>query len=126
MRAFAARLAAFMLAALVLAGCAVPPKAPAGGDAQVWTGRLALTVEGHQSQSFSAGFELRGQPEAGQLTLYNPLGGTLAVLAWTPKAATLRSGPGSYSGGSPRGKYFDQFETIDPALGEEAPDAGGN
>lgn len=92
MRVFAARLAALLVAALVLAGCAVPPRAPANGSTQVWTGRLALTVEDNQSQSFSAGFELRGQPEAGQLTLYNPLGGTLAVLAWTPQAATLRAG----------------------------------
>jgi outer membrane lipoprotein LolB len=106
--ALAARLAAFLTAAFVLAGCAVPPRAPAGDDAQVWTGRLALTVEGNQSQSFSAAFELRGQPEAGQLTLYSPLGGTLAVLAWTPQAATLRSG-----------EQVRQFASID-ALAVEA------
>jgi outer membrane lipoprotein LolB len=90
----AARFAAWTLAlALLLAGCATPERQPpADPQAQVWTGRLALTVEGNQSQSFSAGFELQGRPETGQLTLFNPLGGTLAVLAWSPGAATLRSG----------------------------------
>ncbi|MDE2605444.1 MAG: outer membrane lipoprotein LolB [Burkholderiales bacterium] len=76
------------LGALLLAGCAVPPRAAAP---QAWSGRLALTVEGQASQSFSAGFELRGAPEAGELSLFNPLGGTLAVLAWAPGSATLRA-----------------------------------
>jgi outer membrane lipoprotein LolB len=67
---------------------------PAGQfDAQteVWTGRLALQVEERANQSFSAGFELRGRPETGELTLFNPLGGTVAVLAWAPGSATLRA-----------------------------------
>lgn len=107
--AFAFRLAAWLLAALVVAGCASPPRAASTDpQAQVWTGRLALTVEGQQSQSFSAGFELRGKPDAGQLTLYNPLGGTLAVLAWAPGSATLR-----------QGDKVSQFESID-ALGVQA------
>lgn len=77
--------------ALLLAGCAVPPRTAAPPGVQVWAGRLALTVEGQASQSFSAGFELKGAPEAGELGLYNPLGGTIAVLAWAPGSATLRS-----------------------------------
>lgn len=78
------------LSVLLLAGCAAPRTAPPAG-AQAWSGRLALTVEGQSSQSFSAGFELRGAPEAGELSLYNPLGGTVAVLAWGPGTATLRA-----------------------------------
>jgi outer membrane lipoprotein LolB len=87
----AARLAAWLLAlGLLLAGCATPQRqAPTDPQTPLWTGRLALTVEDNQSQSFSAGFELQGRAEAGQLTLFNPLGGTLAVLAWTPGGATL-------------------------------------
>jgi outer membrane lipoprotein LolB len=78
---------------LVLAGCASPPRMAGPVDAQAgpWSGRLALTVEGNQSQSFSAGFELKGHAGAGDLTLFTPLGGTLAVLAWAPGSATLRS-----------------------------------
>ena len=79
------------LCALLLAGCAVPPRTPAAPGVQVWTGRLALTVDGQASQSFSAGFELKGAPEAGELSLFNPLGGTIAVLGWSPGTAILRS-----------------------------------
>ena len=83
-------LATFLV--LLLCACAIPPRTPAVAGVQVWTGRLALAVEGQASQSFSAGFELKGAPENGELTLYNPLGGTLAVLAWSPGTATLRAG----------------------------------
>jgi outer membrane lipoprotein LolB len=79
------------LLALVLAGCAAPPRTPAAPGVQSWSGRMALTVEGQASRSFSAGFELKGVPEAGELTLTNPLGGIVAVLAWAPGSATLRS-----------------------------------
>ena len=80
-----------VLWALLLAGCAVPPRSPAAPGVQAWTGRLALAVEGQASQSFSAGFELKGAPETGELSLFNPLGATLAVLSWAPGSATLRS-----------------------------------
>ena len=77
---------------LLLAACAqLPRPAPeqvAAGE--VRTGRLALSVQDQPSQSFSAGFELRGRPQAGQLTLLNPLGGTVAVLQWQPGSALLR------------------------------------
>lgn len=86
--------AACLLAGVVLlSGCATTPR-PAGPDdvrTGPWSGRLALQVEDNQSQSFSAGFELRGSARAGELTLYNPLGGTLAALTWEPGSATLRS-----------------------------------
>lgn len=81
-----------LLCAVLLAGCAIPPRTPTPAGMQAWNGRLALTVEGQANQSFSAGFELKGAPEAGELTLTNPLGGTVAVLAWAPGNATLRSG----------------------------------
>ena len=87
------RAAAWMfLCAVLLAGCAIPPRTPTPAGVQAWNGRLALTVDGQASQSFSAGFELKGAPEAGELTLTNPLGGTVAVLAWAPGNATLRTG----------------------------------
>lgn len=80
-----------LCAVLLLAGCAVPPRTPTPAGVQAWTGRLALSVEGQANQSFSAGFELKGTAETGELTLFNPLGSTLAVLSWTPGTATLRS-----------------------------------
>ena len=84
-----------LAAALVVAvaGCASPPRVAGPVDAQTgpWSGRLALQVEGNQSQSFSAGFELKGNASAGELTLFSPLGSALAVLAWAPGSATLRN-----------------------------------
>jgi outer membrane lipoprotein LolB len=94
--------------ALALAGCAVPPRTPAAPGVQVWTGRLALNVDGQAAQSFSAGFELKGAPEDGELSLFNPLGGTIALLSWTPGTATLRAN------GSTR-----QFPSLE-ALAQEA------
>jgi outer membrane lipoprotein LolB len=93
--------------ALLLAACAAPRTATAPG-VQTWNGRLALNVEGRASQSFSAGFELKGAPETGELTLTNPLGGTAAILSWAPGRATLQSG------GSTR-----QFASLE-ALAQEA------
>lgn len=85
------------LAATVLLGaltaCVQPPRLPPGdATPHYWSGRLALQVEDAASQSFSAGFELQGQPERGQLTLLNPLGNVMASLEWTPERAVLISG----------------------------------
>jgi outer membrane lipoprotein LolB len=76
--------------ALLLGACAAP-RTPSAPGVQSWNGRLALNVEGQASQSFSAGFELKGAPETGELRLTNPLGGTAAVLSWAPGRATLES-----------------------------------
>jgi outer membrane lipoprotein LolB len=84
-------LACLLGATLLLAACATPPRSAVPAGTQVWTGRLALNVEGQSNQSFSAGFELKGAPQSGELTLSGPLGGTVAVLAWSPGSATLRS-----------------------------------
>jgi Outer membrane lipoprotein involved in outer membrane biogenesis len=78
---------------LAFAGCAQPPRASAPpGASSVWTGRLALQVQGDEAQSFSALFELRGSPEHGELVLSSPLGSTLAVLRWQPGEAALQTG----------------------------------
>ncbi|MBA3773260.1 MAG: outer membrane lipoprotein LolB [Ramlibacter sp.] len=87
----AAWLAAIALVAL--AGCASPPRTaelhdPAGSP---WNGRLALQVQDQASQSFSASFELKGSARAGELTLFGPLGGTLAALIWQPGGASLNA-----------------------------------
>jgi outer membrane lipoprotein LolB len=39
----------------------------------------------------SASFELTGNPQTGSLTLFTPLGNTVAKLQWTPAQATLRT-----------------------------------
>ena len=79
---------------LALAGCAQAPVRPPAASAAVqsWSGRLSLQVDDTRAQSFAAGFELTGDAQTGEMKLTNPLGGTLAVLAWAPGSATLRSG----------------------------------
>ncbi|QDL36903.1 outer membrane lipoprotein LolB [Rhodoferax sediminis] len=82
-----------VVALFLIAGCASPIRATDQNSQNnsFWSGRLALNVDADQAQSFSAGFELKGNAETGELALYNPLGSTLAVLAWAPGSATLRS-----------------------------------
>jgi outer membrane lipoprotein LolB len=103
LRAGRAAVAVSLLA--LLAACASPPRtAPdANAPSDVRTGRLALAVQDQPSQSFSAAFELRGRAEQGSLSLFNPLGGTVAVLRWQPGSALLET-PGQ----SPR-----QFPSVE-------------
>jgi outer membrane lipoprotein LolB len=105
---FGNRFAGLALAAfaLVLGGCATPVRPPSSSQqpSAVWTGRMALQVEGNSSQSFSASFELKGSAQAGGLTLFTPLGSTLADLSWAPGAATLRA--------NGRTQRFDSVEAL--------------
>ena len=91
---------AWLSLTLLLAGCAQPTPRGDVAQAAFWSGRLALTILGEPRQSFSAGFELRGDPSQGELQLFNPLGGTLAVLSWTPQSATLQQGGKAMASGS--------------------------
>jgi outer membrane lipoprotein LolB len=86
-----ARRALLLAAALGLSACALPPRAPDTAGQSYWNGRLGLQVDGDKPQSFSAGFELRGAPQAGELSLYSPLGATLAQLRWAPGMAELQA-----------------------------------
>lgn len=82
---------AVLACATLLVACATPPRpAELGGD--VWSGRLALQIDSTPPQSFSAAFDLRGAPTAGELQLTSPLGNTLATVVWTPAGAELRQG----------------------------------
>lgn len=76
---------------VLLLGCAQPAhRSAAGGES--WSGRLALQVEGQASQSFSALFELHGNPQTGGLVLTSPLGNRLAQLDWRDGYAQLTTG----------------------------------
>lgn len=89
------------LGSSLLTGCALPQRqlntdtsSESGTNtlSQHWSGRMALQVQDSQQQSFSAGFELQGQPERGTLLVFSPLGSILARLQWTPSGATLQQG----------------------------------
>ena len=77
---------------LLAAGCASPGGAPGGATGQAWSGRLSLRVDSEPVQTFSALFELRGAPQAGELILTSPIGNTLAQLHWAPGEALLKNG----------------------------------
>lgn len=80
-----------LVLATLLAACATTQR-PAQVGEEVWSGRLALQIDGTPPQSFSAAFDLRGAPAAGELQLTSPLGNTLATVVWTPESAELRQG----------------------------------
>jgi len=86
-------LATFVLAA-AMSGCASAPRSAAAPGVQTgpWSGRMSLQVQDQPSDSFAAFFELSGSSQAGELSLFSPLGGTLAVLTWQPGRATLQAG----------------------------------
>ena len=77
---------------LLVTGCASPGRPAGGAVFEAWSGRLSLRVDSEPVQSFSALFELRGAPQAGDLTLTSPIGSTLAQLHWSPGEALLRNG----------------------------------
>lgn len=80
-----------LAAAVLLTACATTQRPAQPGEA-VWSGRLALQVNSTPAQSFSAAFDLRGAPAAGELQFTSPLGNTLATVVWTPESAELRQG----------------------------------
>lgn len=105
-----------VLTCMLLGACATGSKRDAAGqpEAASWRGRLALVVQSDQAQSFSSAFELRGNAQAGELTLLTPLGQTAATLSWSAQAAVWRSND-----------KVQQFESLDAliknALGTELP-----
>ena len=88
---------ALMLAAtlLLMAGCATPapPASPAQAlQSQGWSGRLSLQVESDPPKQYSAGFELSGDAQAGELRLSSPFGQLLALAQWREGHAMLQRG----------------------------------
>jgi len=62
------------------------------GTTEVWSGRLSLQVQSEPPQSFSGGFEIKGNSSRGELLLNSPLGNTVLAARWSPAQATLYSG----------------------------------
>ena len=97
-----------LLATILIAGCARPASAVARIDSEsgFWTGRISLHVYSEPEQFFSAGFELRGKPQRGELTLISPLGNILGVLRWSPSGAALDSG----------NEQLQRFDSVDALM----------
>ena len=85
-------LAASVAALLVTAGCAQLSGGVRPQSTDIWSGRMSLRIDSQPVQTFSALFELRGSPEAGELSLTSPIGSTLAQLHWSPGEALLKNG----------------------------------
>lgn len=91
------RFAVCLLTIVFIAGCAVPTGVSVSDQSErsVWRGRLAVRVESDraesQAQAVAAGFELSGNAQTGELTLYTPLGTTAAALSWSDQTALMRT-----------------------------------
>lgn len=96
---------ALALATVLIAGCAVHKPAieqkalnSAGRDTpQTYAGRISLVIDPEINtsaapQSFSGGFELRGNAEMGELDLLTPLGQIVMQLRWQPDSALILRG----------------------------------
>jgi outer membrane lipoprotein LolB len=69
------------------------PRTPTDdASADSWSGRLSLQVKTEPPQSFSGGFEIKGNSNHGELMLNSPLGNTVLAARWSPQQATLYSG----------------------------------
>ena len=104
-----------LAAAVLLSGCA--STLPPAGGAPWTTGRLSLRADAtpqQPAQSLSAGFELRGSGDSGELRLNSPLGTQLVAATWLPGQATLRTPQGE--------RRFSSLEELSrQALGEPLP-----
>lgn len=101
--------------ALLLAGCATAPRAP--GETPWTSGRLSVRIEAQADrapQSVSAGFELRGNGNGGELRLNTPLGTRVATARWAPGLAMLDNGQGEQA-------YESLAALSQQALGEALP-----
>ena len=76
-----------------IAGCAAPTRAVAPNHYEdpLWRGRLAVRIESLETRSFTAEFELSGNVQSGELTLFTPFGSTAATLSWTSETAVMRA-----------------------------------
>jgi len=89
--------AACFLIVIFVAGCAVPTRVSVSDQSEhtIWRGRLSVRVESDRAetppQAFAAGFELTGNAQTGELTLYTPLGTTAAALSWSAQTALMRT-----------------------------------
>lgn len=93
-------LACATAASALLAGCATPRAMVPVARESYYTGRMAIFREpqagdeNHAGESWSAGFELKGSPDHGELMLYTPLGTTVARVRWSPDMASLTDSGG--------------------------------
>lgn len=106
-------LVSVLLVTLLAAGCATRP--PASGESI--SGRMAVQVAAtakEVARQLSAGFELRGNGQAGELDLVSPLGTVVARARWEPGRVEVATSDGT--------RRFDSLsEMARRTLGEPIP-----
>jgi len=113
---------AALTAIALIAGCAINPRTRGINDLEhkVWRGRLSLRVqadanaEQKQDQSFSAAFELQGNPAQGELQFFTPLGSTAAALHWSITGAVLQARGETH-------EFSDLSQLITSLMGTDVP-----
>ena len=110
----AARRGLLVAAALVLGACATTTRPPASGELPWTSGRLSVRIDANPVQNVSAGFELRGNGNSGELRLHSPLGTRLAAARWSPGSAVLADSQGEQ-------RYANLDDLSRRALGEALP-----
>jgi outer membrane lipoprotein LolB len=116
-RARAAAHSVSLVAALLMAACAVVPQAPGTATGDALSGRLTVQVEGSEgaaARSMSAGFDLQGNAQAGRLNLSTPLGTVLAQARWAPGSVVLATPQGEK-------RFADLDALTQEVLGESLP-----
>jgi outer membrane lipoprotein LolB len=81
------------------------PTPARSAGAYIREGRLFLRVDSEPPTITQADISLQGTPEAGQLTLYGPLGITQGLLRWSPGEAVWS-----------RGQEQQRFSSLDALL----------
>jgi outer membrane lipoprotein LolB len=99
---------AFTLA--TLSGCATvtPPTVAPDPLARSYVGRMAVKVEGDESRSFTAGFDLQGTDQRGQLALISPIGTQVGRAVWQPGHVVWQSADGD--------RRFETLDALSQAL----------
>lgn len=110
------RVAAAMGLAVLLSACAAV-RPPATAEMPWTSGRLAVRVDAlgdSPARSASAGFDLRGTADAGELRLLSPLGTLLAQTRWSPREVVLDTPDGQ--------RRYDDLDSLSrDTLGEVLP-----
>lgn len=88
--------ATLALALGTLSGCATvqPPMAATDPLARSYAGRMAVKVEGDEARSFTAGFDLQGTDQRGQLALVSPIGTQVGRAVWQPGSVLWQAADG--------------------------------
>ncbi|HJV63008.1 MAG TPA: lipoprotein insertase outer membrane protein LolB [Albitalea sp.] len=110
------RLAATLLAAAFLGGCATPPpQIESPGD--ILSGRMTVHVDAtpsSEARNVTATFDLRGGPRQGRLDMSTPLGTVLAQARWAPGKVALVTSQGEQ-------RFANLDELTREVLGESLP-----